>query len=83
MSNEIDNEDPDTLDTLENDYYVHPQGGKIIVERATNTLHAWGSNGKKKKTSATPLKLALGHGKWTRSGPFMPPSPNKKEEPTL
>lgn len=43
--------------------YRHPQGGYIEVYE-DGTMQAWNAHGKKKKTSATPEKLAAGHGQW-------------------
>lgn len=48
--------------------YTHPQGGVITVF-ADDTFIAIGANGKPKKTSATPAKLAAGYGLWRRTGP--------------
>ena len=47
--------------------YRHPQGGYIEVY-ADGTMQAWNAHGKKKKTSATPEKLAAGHGAWKEVG---------------
>lgn len=44
--------------------YRHPQGGYIEVY-SDGTMQAWNAAGKKKSTSATPEKLAAGHGAWT------------------
>lgn len=43
--------------------YEHPQGAKIYVN-PDGSMEAYGANGKPKKTSATPEKLAAGHGQW-------------------
>ena len=43
--------------------YRHPQGGYIEVYE-DGSMQAWNAQGKKKKTSATPKKLAAGHGQW-------------------
>ena len=43
--------------------YRHPQGGYIEVYE-DGSMQAWNAAGKKKKTSATPEKLAAGHGQW-------------------
>ena len=43
--------------------YEHPQGAKIYVN-TDGSMEAYGANGKKKNTSATPEKLAAGHGQW-------------------
>lgn len=45
--------------------YIHPQGGVIRVFE-NGAMDSRNHLGKKKKTSATPEKLAAGHGQWTR-----------------
>lgn len=55
-------------------YYVHPQGARIIVWAVPNghdvtpvityELDAYGVDGKRKQTSATPEALEEGHGAW-------------------
>jgi hypothetical protein len=45
--------------------YEHPQGGRITVYQ-DGTMDARNAQGRKKKTSATPQKLADGHGAWRR-----------------
>jgi len=48
--------------------YRHPQG-KTITVYSDGTYECRDANGKKKPTSATPAKLAAGHGAWERVGP--------------
>lgn len=43
--------------------YAHPMGARIYVN-PDGSMEAYGKDGKKKKTSATPEKLAAGHGAW-------------------
>ena len=45
--------------------YRHPQGAVIYVN-PDGSMEAYGKDGRKKKTSATPEKLAAGHGQWKR-----------------
>ena len=46
--------------------YTHPQG-KTIRVYDDNTMECRDQHGKKKPTSATPAKLAAGHGQWVRT----------------
>ena len=48
--------------------YEHPQG-KTITVYDDNTMECRNAEGKKRPTSATPDKLAAGHGAWKRVGP--------------
>lgn len=48
--------------------YTHPQGARIYVN-PDGSMEAYGANGKKKNTTATPENLATGHGKWTELKP--------------
>lgn len=43
--------------------YQHPMGARIYVN-PDGSMEAYGKDGKKKSTSATPEKLAAGHGQW-------------------
>ena len=48
--------------------YQHPQG-KTIKVWADGSVECRDAAGRKKPTSATPEKLAAGHGAWKRVGP--------------
>lgn len=47
--------------------YTHPMGAVIYVN-PDGSMEAYGKDGKKKTTSATPEKLLAGHGKWEAAG---------------
>lgn len=54
--------------------YQHPQQGKTVYVLPDGTMQCWKADGKRATTSATPAKLAAGHGAWEVVGdPAAPP----------